>query len=1097
MYANVRGIKGKIESLKDIAEDLNPEIILLTETHLKQNAGVRMTGYTFFGRPRTEGSGGGVGVMVKNEKKSMVAPHITTRELEITWVSITRDRTRPIYVGVYYGKQESKVTKAEIDYEIDLLIEEIQEKEREGEVLLAMDGNGKIGIMGEPVSRNGALLLKAFAETNMNLLNLDPKCNGKITRQNTKNKDEYSAIDFVVCNHSITKAIKEMKIDEEGLHKISGKNPTDHNTITISIDLSSITQKMPHNTQFRLNAPTEKWNEFRNTLSTVRFDLERNLTAPLTEVYHEWKNCIDNIALNTIGKTTKKNKPYTQRQSTTVKSLRKERRNIKKLFEKETDKDKKTHLKYEYIEKQKCVRIQLGIEEKEETERKIQKILKGDRNIFWKDREKFFSDRCDEWNIIKDKNGKRLFDPSEIKENMASFYQNLYTKPNCNYHPYHTEVTELTNQNMMDMSYETSEYNQEPSMEEIKTVLSKKKNGKSTSDIKNEILKRGGEPMATLVYPLVLQFWRSEKVAEQWNNGIISSIWKKKGDRENLNNHRGITVSSGVGTIPEEILDTRIQKSIQFTQFQAGGRKGCSPVDHIFIIRGIISYALQTKRKIILTMYDVEKAYDRADIEDMLYIAWKDGVRGKLWRLTRALSTGLSAIIKTKHGNTRTVKRESGGKQGGKLIVTLFSRLMDELSHEMQKNKNVGVSIGSKEINDLLYVDDALTIAEGTRQQEETLKCIDEFATKHKIKWGPSKCKVLEIGKHTNIKKEWKLGNENIEGADSYKYLGDHINRQGTNNETINERVSKMKTSTREIISYGISSTMRKLKSAMLIQLHETISIPSLLYNSESWTLGITNLLELEKIEVWALKRLLNLPPKTPTAAIRYETGTLFVEVRIDQHQLMYLHKVLQRPQEHWTWHILYMLNEKDIGWALKIKQKLKAYNLETDWRKIAKISTGEWKIEVSKAIEEANKNKLLSYCIKDRDIHKTKTKYLVDRLRSDQYVRNIHKPSMNLTRLQSKAIIMARSGMLDCAVNYKNKYKSTTCKECAKIDDENHRINDCKKYSDINKYKHTDKFDFSTVYSDTAEALLTAAKEINDVWDLANGKNVMKCTST
>ena len=1095
MYANVRGIKGKIVSLADAAEQMNPELILLTETHLKQNAGVRMAGYTFFGRPRTEGCGGGVGILVKNEKKCMIAPHSTTRALEITWVSVRRDKKRPIFVGVYYGKQESRVSKAEIEYEIDLLIEEIEEKQREGEVILAMDGNGKVGIMGEPISRNGALLLKAFAETNMKLLNKDPKCCGKITRQNTKKKDENSAIDFIVCSNHITSAIEEMKIDEEGLYKITGNNQTDHNTIILKMNLSSIAQMTPHTPQFRINAPAEKWDEFRDKLSTVRFDLEHNMSAPLTEVYHEWKKCIESIAFNTIGKTTKKNKPY-RPESATVKGLRKERRSIKMLFENEPDVDKRAHLKNVYIEKQKLVRTQLEKEEKEGTENKIQQILKGDKNAFWKDRSKFLGNTCDDWNIVKNKDGTRLFDPCQIKDTMVSFYQNLYAKPRCKYHPYHNEITESNNQNMMDMSFESNENNREPSLEEIKAVLKKKKNGKSTTDIKNEILKRGGDPMATLIYPLVLQFWRSENVAKQWNHGLISSIWKKKGDQENLNNHRGITVSSAVGTIPEEILDDRIQKTIKFTQFQAGGRKGCCPVDHIFIIRGIISYALHKNKRIILTMYDVEKAYDHADVDDMLHIAWKDGVRGKIWRLTRTMNTELTANIKTKHGVTSTVKRESGGKQGGKIIVTLFSRLMDELSYEMQENRNVGITIDSKEINDLLYVDDALTLAEGKAQQEETLKCINEFAIKHKIKWGPSKCKVLEIGKHTNIETKWKLGDENIEGADSYKYLGDHISRKGTNNETIGERIGKMKVATREVISYGTRSAMRKLKSKMLIELHEAISIPSLLYNSESWTLSITNLLELEKIEVWALKRILNLPPKTPTAAVRFETGTLFVEFRIDQRKLTYLHKVLQRSEDHWTHHILNTLNGIEIGWAAEINWKLKFYNLETDWKKIAKISIGEWKIEVKKAIEKANQKRLLSQCFKDRDIQKTKTKYLVSRLQSDQYQRGTIKPSMNLTRLESKAIIMARSGMLDCATNYKNKYGVTTCKQCTRTDDENHRINECEKYSSINNYAISEKFDFSIILTDTVEVLQTAAKQINKIWDLANGKNVMRLTT-
>ena len=1055
-----------------------------------------MSGYTFFGRSRTAGIGGGVGIMVKDERKHMVAPHTTIRELEITWISIRREKKRPIFVGVYYGKQESRVSKAEIDYEIDLLIEEIREKQREGQVIISMDGNGKVGLLGEPISRNGALLLRAFSDTNLNLLNENPKCSGKITRQNSKNKDEFSAIDFVLCDNEMTEAVNEMKIDEEGFYKISGSKPTDHNTIIIKIDLTYIRKTKAQEPEFRINAPEDKWTEFRDGLSTVRFNLNHNMESSLTEVYHEWQKCIENIAFNSIGKTTRKNRSGSGTQSALVKSLRQERKNIKNMYEKETNTAEKALLKIKYIESQKSVKNQLQLEEKEKTEGKIQQILRGNKNLFWKDRSNFHRNSCDEWNIHKDGNGNRLFDPCEIKENLAQYYHNLYTKPECQYHPYHDEILENNNQNMMDRRFEDNDYNREPCQDEIKEVLKNKKNRKSTTDVKNEILKRGGDPMVILIHPLVQQFWRSEQAAEQWNHGAISSIWKKKGDREVLTNHRGITVSSAIGTVPEEIIDKRIQKCIQFTQFQAGGRKGCCPVDHVFITRGIISYALHTNKKIILTMYDVQKAYDRADMDDMLNIAWNDGVRGKLWRLMRITNIGLTATVKSKHGNTRTIERESGGKQGGKIIVTLFSRLMDELTREMSENRDVGTTINEREINDLLYVDDALTIAEGKEQQEQTLKCMNAFAIKHKIKWGPSKCKVLEIGKHSNIKHKWKLGKEDIEGADSYKYLGDHINRKGTNNENIKERVGKMKVSTIEIISYGTSSTMKKLKVAMLIELHESISIPSLLNNSESWLLNTTNILELEKIEVWALKRLLNLPPKTPTAALRYETGTLFVELRIDQRQLIYLHKVLQIPEEHWTHHILKTLNEMDIGWAAAINKKLKEYDIETDWTKIAICTLVEWKNQVKQAVENMNRKRLLSLCYKDRNVEKTKTKYLISRLQADQNIYNIHKPSICLTRLQSKAIIMARSGMLDCATNYKNGYKTTRCKECKVTDDENHRINECKKYAGTNNFGLTDKFDFTDVFSDSNEVLQSAAHVINGIWDLANGKNLMRHAS-
>ena len=61
--------------------------------------------------------------------------------------------------------------------------------------------------------------------------------------------------------------------------------------------------------------------------------------------------------------------------------------------------------------------------------------------------------------------------------------------------------------------------------------------------------------------------------------------------------------------------------------------------------------------------------------------------------------------------------------------------------------------------------------------------------------------------------------------------------------------------------------------------------------------------------------------------------------------------------------------------------------------------------------------------------------------------------------------------------------------------DNENHRINECIKYSSINNHDHVEKFEFSIVFSDTVEKLQTAAQVINRIWDLANGKNTMRCT--
>ena len=160
-YANVRGLTSKIASLKEVLSETEATIACLTETHLSENKGSMIEGYSFFGKAREGKSGGGVGILVKNNMKQSISPYFTNRDLETTWVSLHKNQQKPVHFGVYYGKQES-LSQEEIKDEMDKLTEEILEMKASGEVILCMDGNAKIGLMGEAASRNGKLLKDVF-----------------------------------------------------------------------------------------------------------------------------------------------------------------------------------------------------------------------------------------------------------------------------------------------------------------------------------------------------------------------------------------------------------------------------------------------------------------------------------------------------------------------------------------------------------------------------------------------------------------------------------------------------------------------------------------------------------------------------------------------------------------------------------------------------------------------------------------------------------------------------------------------------------------------------------------------------------------------
>ena len=157
--------------------------------------------------------------------------------------------------------------------------------------------------------------------------------------------------------------------------------------------------------------------------------------------------------------------------------------------------------------------------------------------------------------------------------------------------------------------------------------------------------------------------------------------------------------------------------------------------------------AKKEDRQLLISFFDVKKAYDRADMKNMLYILHINGFTGKIWRLTRSLNIGLTARVKTKAGLTRELKRETGGKQGGKLMVPLFAKAMDTIAEEFVEEGDLGIQIMSQTIPALLFMDDLTTIAEGYEQEQKTLDAVNNFGIKHKIEWGQDKCKVMEVGR--------------------------------------------------------------------------------------------------------------------------------------------------------------------------------------------------------------------------------------------------------------------------------------------------------------------------------------------------------------
>ena len=292
------------------------------------------------------------------------------------WISVRKTASPPLFIGTYYGKQETRTSINEIEREMQLLKEEILEMQSDGELLLIMDGNAKIGLLNEPISRNGKYLLQVIEETNLLVINKSNKCSGKITRRNTKRSDEYSAIDFVLATENTESIVKNMIIDEDGLFKVKGKNKTDHNSIFVNLSVNQIDKLKPRKiTNWNVKAGPDKWEKYeeqiaKNTQKATQIITNTNIN--LKDRYKKWYTILENTARKTIGKTTRKDVKKNN-VSTALNALNQEKKAIKRKIDTEKSIEEKKNLIDLYKKLQEKAKEELNKEKAKMVQRKFEK----------------------------------------------------------------------------------------------------------------------------------------------------------------------------------------------------------------------------------------------------------------------------------------------------------------------------------------------------------------------------------------------------------------------------------------------------------------------------------------------------------------------------------------------------------------------------------------------------------------------------------------------------------------------------------------------------------------------------------------------------
>ena len=101
------------------------------------------------------------------------------------------------------------------------------------------------------------------------------------------------------------------------------------------------------------------------------------------------------------------------------------------------------------------------------------------------------------------------------------------------------------------------------------------------------LLKAGGNAALMSLHAVLCSAWNTGVIPTDWKRGLVVPLWKGKGDRQDCNNDRWVTLLSVQGKVFARIILVRVRHHLLEHQHpeQSGFTPKRSTIDHILALR--------------------------------------------------------------------------------------------------------------------------------------------------------------------------------------------------------------------------------------------------------------------------------------------------------------------------------------------------------------------------------------------------------------------------------------------------------------------------------------------------------------------------------
>ena len=465
---------------------------------------------------------------------------------------------------------------------------------------------------------------------------------------------------------------------------------------------------------------------------------------------------------------------------------------------------------------------------------------------------------------------------------------------------------------------------------EVKNTIKELKTNKAhgVDLIINEFLKNAPDKVIQIITKLFNLVLETGIIPTSWTIGAIRPIFKNKGDRNDPNNYRGITLLSCFGKLFTCIINKRLGSFIEkygiLGQEQTGFRKGYSTTDHIFSLYGILDVLLSKHKRLYCGFLDYEKAFDKIDRAILWQKLLNENICGKMINVVKNMYANAKSCVMVNNEFSDLFNVDLGVRQGENLSPVLFSLYLNDMNRFLNDKMN-GLSTISEELENcnmeyedinvflklfvLLYADDTIIFAENAKDLQKGLSSIKQYCDKWKLKLNSAKCKIVIFSRGIVRRyPDFFIGDDIIEVVRNFTYLGIKLNYNNRFNVAQNDLFQR---ASRAMFALIKKSKTLHLPIDILIELFDKTVTPVLLYGCETW--GFQTLDIIDKLQLKFYKFILKLRQSTPSQMVYGETGKFPISILIKTRLLVYWYKltcmVNKNKLSSITYNMLYKLH--------------------------------------------------------------------------------------------------------------------------------------------------------------------------------------------